>query len=86
MPKRIAVSEMLQPVKKMLSQEGYAVVNLEHNANISPHEMDDYQAVIISGVDQNMMGIENIHSRAVVINAEGMTPVQVLEELRGRLG
>ncbi len=86
MNKKIAVSDSLTPVKQILNREGFEVINLEHNLEISPLEMNDYRAVILSGVDQNMMGMQDISTEAVVINADGKSPELVLEELRRRLG
>ncbi len=86
MGKRIAVSDSLSPVKQMLNREGFEVVNLESNADLSQIGMNDYHAVVVSGLDQNMLGMQDISTKAVVINAAGKRPEEVLEELKVRLG
>ena len=50
MSRRIAVSDALTPVKRMLSNAGYDVVNLESNADLSEKGMGDYDAVVLSGI------------------------------------
>jgi hypothetical protein len=85
MPKRVAVSDGLSPVKRLLYQEGFDVVNLESNARISEQGMGDYDAVVVSGLDDNMMGMQDISGRAVVINAAGKRPEEIVAELNERL-
>lgn len=84
MSKRVAVSDSLSPVKQMLSHEGYQVVNLENDASLSGKEMDDYDAVIVSGVDNNMVGMQDISGSGVVINAAGKFPEEIVDELKNR--
>ncbi len=81
MSKRVAVSEALSPVKRALHRAGYDVVNLESDADISKKGMGDYDAIIISGMDVNMIGMHDISGRAPVINATGKDPEEILKEL-----
>jgi hypothetical protein len=81
MGKRVAVSESLSPVKRALHRAGYDVVNLESDAEISKKGMGDYDAIILSGMDDNLMGMQDISGRAPVINASGKEPDQILDEL-----
>jgi len=85
MGKRIAVSEALSPVKRALHRAGYDVVNLESDAEISKKGMGDYDAIVISGMDDNLMGMHDISGRATVINATGKDAEEILEELNKRL-
>ena len=85
MGKRIAVSESLAPVKRALNRAGYDVVNLESDAAISEKGMGDYDAIVISGMDQNMMGMQDISGRAVLVDATGKDPEEILDELEQRL-
>lgn len=85
MAKRIAVSDSLAPIKRYLHNEGFEVVNMESDARISEKGMGDYDAIIVSGMDDNLMGMEDISSRAVVINAAGKPPQEISAELREKL-
>ena len=85
MARRVAVSDSLSPLKQMLHRAGYDVVNLENEAVLSETGMSEYDAVVVSGVDVNLMGMQDISGRSVVINATGKSPLEILEELRSRL-
>lgn len=85
MARRVAVSDSLSPLKQMLHRAGYDVVNLENEAVPSETGMSEYDAVVVSGVDVNLMGMQDISGRSVVINAAGKSPQEILEELRSRL-
>lgn len=39
-------------------------------------------AVIVNGIDKNFMGIEDVAQNIPVINAQGKTADQILEELK----
>jgi hypothetical protein len=41
--------------------------------------------VVISGVNQNLMGIQDTMSKTSVIDARGLTPRDVREEIERRL-
>lgn len=86
MSRRVAISESLTPVKKMLHRAGYEVINLENEAIFSETDIGEYDAVVISGIDENMAGMHDILGRAVVINATGKRPEEIVEELPSRLG
>lgn len=76
MRKRIAVEEQLTPIKDYLKVKGYEVVQLGPNV--------EADAVVVSGQNENLMNIQNIEALGPVINAEGMTPEEVYEELQRR--
>ncbi len=82
---KIAVSDSLSPVKKLLHFEGYNVLNIENESDLSDVVMEDYDAIIVSGMDDNMMGMQDISGQAMVINASGKSPDEILDELQSRL-
>lgn len=85
MGKRVAVSESLTPLKQALHRAGYEVINLENRAVYSETDIGEYDAVVVSGMDDNLMGMQDIMGRGVVINAAGRGPEEIVEELRHRL-
>jgi len=76
----IAVEEALTPVAEALQNRGYSVVGFREG------DLGRAEALVVSGQDDNIMGIQNIRSRAPVINAEGRTPDDVVREIEERLG
>jgi uncharacterized protein with PIN domain len=78
MPK-VAVEEALTPVAQMLRQNGYDVVNLNGN------ELNQADCVVLTGGDLNVMGMQDIQTKAQIINAEGKSAEDVLQEVKQRI-
>lgn len=75
---KIAVDENLSNVRNLLTQQGFEV--------IPPAKSSDASAFVISGMQENLLGIGDITEAVPVIDARGMTPQEVLNSLRDRLG
>lgn len=77
---RVAVESNLSHIQEYLSKKGYEVDTLDAS-NINQTQ-NNYTAVIISGTDQNVMGIHNMAVDCPTINAHGLTPEQVYDRLQ----
>jgi len=75
---RIAVEDGLTQIEDALRQEGYQVVNPDEDGS-------DVDAAVISGMDENFMGITDTLTTGVVIDASGLNAYEVLTELERRL-
>jgi hypothetical protein len=75
---RIAVEGSLQNVREVLQQNGYDVVALEGG------NVPDCDCCVISGQDENVMGISDRATEVSVINAHGLTGDQILQEVNRR--
>ncbi len=71
---KVAIEDTLQNVKEYLVSKGYDVVNLDQQTS-------HVDAIIISGQDKDVLGMEDITTSAPVINAEGLTPNEVYQRL-----
>lgn len=71
----VAVDDKLGNVRHVLQDEGFDVIGMSQG-------LEGVSAVVVSGMDDNLMGIRDRVSAASVINAEGMAPEQVVEEVR----
>ncbi len=84
MSKTIAVERNLTPVIEYLSEKGYTVegINLgrEYTKNI-----DRYDAVVITGMNKDLLGVQDIVSNIPVIDAKGLSAEQVYNQLTTRL-
>lgn len=78
-PKTIAIEEDLTPYSKALAGAGFRVIPLNENA------LHRAQAIVVLGMDDNFMGIEDPLTKAPVINAAGLTAEEVLQEVKNRL-
>lgn len=76
---RVAVEGALTPVREALEQNGYEVVHLD------PQTLTQVDCVVITGMDDNVMGMQDIQTKAQVITAEGKTAEQVMKEVEQRL-
>lgn len=78
MKKVIAVEEGLSnSIKEALEKEGYTVVKPVTGANVD--------ATIISGMDDNVMGMQDITGKSSVIEASGKTAEEILRDLKNRI-
>ncbi|MBM7855807.1 hypothetical protein JOC37_002227 [Desulfohalotomaculum tongense] len=75
--KKIAVEDNLTDVKQALQQRGYQVV--------SPQQGQDAAAMVITGMDENIMGMMGITSSAPVIEARGLTTGEILQKIENKL-
>jgi hypothetical protein len=76
---KIAVENSLSQVKEELQNNGHQVVNLDQ-ANVA-----DCQCCVISGQDKNVMGMANAETKASVINAEGLSAREVVDQVNQRV-
>lgn len=76
--KVVAVEDNLEPVKKHLTSQGCQVISLE---KAKDQQID---AVVLSGMDQNIMGMENVMINAPIITASGKSAEEIWDEISRR--
>ncbi|GAA0121125.1 MAG: YkuS family protein [Clostridium argentinense] len=79
--KKVAVQKGLNPVKSYLNQEGYKVREFDTNKKNAESFLNKFDAVIVTGEEENVMGIQNTSISAPIINADGMTPQEIKNQL-----
>ncbi len=52
---------------------------------VSPDTGGKIDATIVTGMDDNMMGMQDIKERSIVLESAGKTEDQIIDELRNRL-
>ncbi|GGE32542.1 UPF0180 protein [Pullulanibacillus camelliae] len=77
---KIAVEEGLTDVQEALKSKGYDVVTLRQKSDAKQCD-----CCVISGVDRNVMGMQDIAIEGPVIDCDGMDANQVCEEVEHRL-
>ncbi|KKM10642.1 hypothetical protein SY88_13415 [Clostridiales bacterium PH28_bin88] len=82
---RVAVEGALNDVKEILKANGYEVVNLDPLSN-SGAELRNCDAIVITGMDRNYAGRQDILTKGSVIDATGMSASEVLDQVNHRLG
>ncbi|WHH61047.1 YkuS family protein [Petroclostridium sp. X23] len=84
MGKKIAIEPALTPVKDFLNEKGYNVVSLTHGMRKDSTDYKQFDAIVVTGMSDDFAGMEDTKTDAVVIDASGLTPAQVENEIRTR--
>ncbi|MFD1673547.1 YkuS family protein [Alicyclobacillus fodiniaquatilis] len=71
--KSVAVEQGLTPVKQYLEQQGCQVIDMA--TNNQPQE--GVCAIVITGADKNLMGIQTVLNNVPVISADGLSAEDV---------
>ena len=79
--KKIAVQKGLGEVKDYLNGEGYTVKEFDNSKKNAGHFLDRYDVVIVTGENQNIMGVQETISSTPIIDATGMTGEEIKEQI-----
>ncbi len=79
MPK-VGVEQSLSAVQEALQAKGYEVVQLKQESDAT-----NCDCCVITGQDQNMMGIQNVATQGSVINAHGLNADEVCQQVENKL-
>lgn len=79
MNSKIAIEPNLTTVKNYLTDKGYDVESIKFNE--SSNNLENYDAIVVSGLSTNFLGVQDTETQAVVINADGLTPEEVAKQL-----
>lgn len=77
---RIGVEQSLTSVSEELVSKGYDVVSLKQES-----DANSCDCCVISGLDQNVMGIQDHVTNGTVINADGMSAMDVCQRVEHTL-
>lgn len=83
--KNIAVERSLSNISEYLNRHGYNVQNIEIDQKNNKDFIDGFDAVVITGLSENEMGIETTMAKTSIIDARGMTPQEVKDEIEKRI-
>ncbi|MEH6943450.1 YkuS family protein [Bacillus sp. JJ722] len=77
---KIGVEQSLSSVQQALRDKGHDVVELKQES-----DSQNCDCCVISGVDQNVMGMQDTSMQGSVINAHGLSADEVCQEVESRL-
>ncbi|SHI44903.1 YkuS family protein [Lutispora thermophila] len=78
---KVGVEPSLSNVKRYLEENDINVKEFDSKKMSSAWNMNRYDAVVVSGADINIMGIQDVVGKAKVIDASGMTPEEVYNQI-----
>lgn len=79
--RKIAVQEGLTPVRDYLADHGYEVETINFDA-FTQAQNENYDAIVLTGMNKNFLGMEDTATGAPVIDATGMTPEEIHEQIQ----
>lgn len=75
----IAVEDGLSNVRRALEEAGFEVTGM------SPKDLKRAQAVVVSGLDSNVLQQQDIVTDVPVIDARALSAEEVIEDIKSRL-
>jgi len=76
----VAVEQSLTNVSEALRQKGYDVVEMQ-----TASDAQNCAAFVVTGMDNNVMGMQDTSTKAPIIEASGLSADQVCQEIEQRL-
>lgn len=76
---KIGVEQSLTNVQQALRQKGYDVVELKQES-----DAQDCACCVVTGLDSNVMGMQDTLTKGSVIDADGMSADEVVREIETR--
>lgn len=83
--KHIAVQEGLGPVIRYFEESGYRVSEFSSRQKANKDFLDGFDAVVLTGIDENIMGIQTTNTNRPFIEARGMTPEDIKVAIEQRI-
>ena len=83
--KNIGVEKDLSSVFDYLKDNGYNVKKFDNSQKNNKDFIDGFDAVVICGLDENITGDETTISKASIIDARGLSPVEIKREIDTRM-
>jgi hypothetical protein len=80
MNKTIGVEHNLTPVMEYLSEKGYKVESIDLGNEYS-RNIDRFDAVVVTGMNKDFLGVQDRISSIPVIEAKGLTAEQVYDRI-----
>lgn len=79
--KNIAIERTMSFVKNDLKREGYQIDIIDSNEKNNPNYLNNFDALVVSGIKSNFIGIETSRSKIPVIRATGKSIEDIKIEL-----
>ncbi|MFJ7976892.1 YkuS family protein [Peribacillus sp. NPDC096379] len=77
---KIAVEGSLTNISEALREKGYDVVELKQES-----DAQNVDFCVVTGLDSNMMGIQEASAKGSVIEASGLSADEVINELENKI-
>ncbi len=82
MHKKVAVEKDLHNVKQYFEKQGFQVDTIHDTELDTIGTVSEYDAIIISGLNKDFLGIEDTNTKAPIINAAGKTAEEIFNRVK----
>lgn len=82
--KKVGIEKTLSNVKQYLEDNNIHVEVLDKGSKDSTWGLNRLDAIVVTGADENLMGIQDVVTKTQVINAQGKTAEEVYNEIINR--
>lgn len=82
MHKKVAIEKNLSNVKQYFEDQGFQVDTIHDTELDTIGTVSQYDAIIISGGNNNFLGIEDTNTKAPIVSAEGKTPQEIFDRIK----
>jgi hypothetical protein len=79
----IGVEENLTPVVHLLTEKGYNVESVDFSTEFRKN-IDKYDALVITGLNKDFLGVQDTVSQIPVIDAKGLSAEEVYTQLTAK--
>lgn len=83
--KNIGIQKELSTVRDHLKSNGFNVYEVDTTNITSDTTLKSFDALVVSGANDNLMGIDDTSTKMPVVNADGLTPTDIEDALNRAL-
>jgi hypothetical protein len=77
---KIGVEQSLSDIQEALREKGHNVIELKQE-----YDTEGCDCCVVSGLDMNVMGMQDTVTKGSVINANGLTAEEVCQQVENRI-
>ncbi len=82
---KIGIEKALTNVKEYLEQNNHETIVMNDAKTDGKRALRKYDAIVVSGMDSNFLGIQDTLAKTPVVTANGKTPEEVYREIQSKL-
>lgn len=83
--KNVGIQKELSNVRDYLKENGYNVYEVDTTNITSSTTLQSFDALVVSGANDNLMGFDDTSCKIPVINADGLSPADVEDQINRTL-
>ncbi|MGE5474926.1 MAG: YkuS family protein [Ignavibacteriales bacterium] len=76
--KNIGIEKGLTSVKNYLNQRGYMASEIDFTHKNDPSFIKNLDAIVLTGIDDNFLGVQNVTTNIPIIEATGLSPEEIV--------